>query len=148
MNKLRAFWVRLRNTPRRAESNDFGYELEAHLAMDTERGVLEGLSAEEARRQALIRFGGTAQAHEAYGERRGLPWLEALLRDVHYSMRTLARNRMLTGIAILSIGTGSEPVRIQVGGQVESYESISIRDRFFLQWRLRSGRDDHPGNPC
>ena len=107
MNKLRAFWIRLFNTLRRAdESQDFADELEAHLAMDTERGVGNGLSAEEARRQALIRCGGMAQAREAYADRRGLPWLESLLRDLHYSVRSLRRNRVVTAVAILSIGLG------------------------------------------
>lgn len=106
MNKLRAFWIRLFHTLRRAQTEDFADELEAHLAMDVEQGMRDGLSPEEARRQALIRFGGIAQAHEAYGERRGLPGLESLLRDLHYSIRSLARNRLVTAIAILSIGLG------------------------------------------
>lgn len=107
MNKLRAFWTRLINTLRRAPySEDFADELETHVAMDTERGIRNGLSPEEARRQALIRFGGIAQAHDAYAERQGLPGLESLLRDVHYSVRSLVRNRLVTAVAILSIGLG------------------------------------------
>ena len=107
MNKLRAFWTRLMNTLGRAPySKDFADELETHVAMDTERGVRNGLSPEEARRQSLIRFGGIAQAHDAYAERQGLPWLESLLRDVHYSLRSLVRNRLVTAVAILSIGLG------------------------------------------
>ena len=107
MNTLRAFWIRLLNTLRRAHGHeDFASELEAHLAMDTERGVRNGLSPEEARRQALIRSGGLAQACDAYAERRGLPWLESLFRDLHYSLRSLARNRLVTAVAILSIGLG------------------------------------------
>ena len=67
MNKLRAFWTRLINTLCRTPySKDFADELETHVAMDTERGIRNGLSPEEARRQALIRFGGIAQAHDAY----------------------------------------------------------------------------------
>jgi len=107
MNKLRAFWTRLLNTVRGARDyEDFANELETHLAMDTDRGVRNGLSPEEARRQALIRYGGLPQAREAYAERRGLPWLESLLRDLHYSVRSLARNRLVTVVAIFSIGLG------------------------------------------
>ena len=107
MRQLRAFWIRLMNTLRHgAEDGDFAEELEAHVDMDTERGVREGLSAEEARRRALIRNGGMAQARDAYADRRGLPWLESLLRDVRFSLRSLARNRMVTAVAILSIGLG------------------------------------------
>src|SRR6516225_7197040 len=107
MSKLRAFWIRLFNTLRGVRENeDFASELEAHLAMDTERGVRNGLSPEEARRQALIRGGGFAQACDAYAERRGLLGLASLLRDLHYSGRSLARNRLVTAVAILSIGLG------------------------------------------
>ena len=106
MYKLRAIWIRLTNTLRRGDGNDFAEELKSHVAMDTERGVRNGLSPEEARRQALIRFGGIAQAHDAYADRRGLPWLESLLRDIHYSVRTLARNQLVTAVAIVSIGLG------------------------------------------
>jgi len=107
MNKLRAFWTRLINTLRGASySKDFADELETHVAMDTERGVQNGLSPEEARRQALIRSGGIAQAHDAYAERQGLPRLDSLLRDINYSLRSLTRNRLVTAVAILSIGLG------------------------------------------
>jgi predicted permease len=107
MNKLRAFFTRLINTLHRAPSSkDFADELETHVAMDTERGVRNGLNPEEARRQALIRFGGIAKAHDAYAERQGLPGLESLLRDVHYSLRSLVRNRLVTAVAVLSIGLG------------------------------------------
>lgn len=106
MNQLRALWIRLANTLHRADGKDFAEELDAHVAMDTERGVRNGLSPQEARRQALIRFGGIAQARDAYADRRGLPWLESLLRDLQYSVRTLSRNRLVTAVAILSIGLG------------------------------------------
>lgn len=106
MSQLRAFCIRLFNTLRRTNHEDFREELEVHVAMDTERGMRDGLSAEEARRQALIRCGGISQAQEAYEERRGLPRLESLLRDIQYSMKSLVRNRLVTTVAILSIGLG------------------------------------------
>jgi predicted permease len=124
MSNLRAFWIRLVNTLRRAHDNeDFANELEAHLAMDTERGVRNGLSPEEARRQALIRSGGLAQACDAYAERRSLPWLESSFRDLHYSVRSLARNRLVTAVAILSIGLG-------IGSNTTIFSVVS---RFALQ---------------
>jgi len=98
--------MRVVNTLRPAQDEDIGDELESHLAMDIERGVRNGLSPEEARRQALIRLGGMEQVRNAYRERRGLPWPESLLRDLHYSFRSLARHRSVTAIAILSISLG------------------------------------------
>jgi predicted permease len=90
---------------RRGE-DDFAAELEFHVAMHTEDGIRSGLSLEEARRQALIRLGGAEQARQAYRDRRTLPWLESLLRDLQYSMRKLAKHRGATAVAVLSIGLG------------------------------------------
>ena len=85
---------------------EFSAEIEAHLACDIEDGVRSGLSESEARRQALIRLGGAEQARQAYRERTGLPWLDSLQRDLRYSVRTLAKHKGVTAVAVLSIGLG------------------------------------------
>jgi predicted permease len=107
MRKLRALALRLRGLfgPRRHES-EFDAELESHVGFDTEAGIHAGLSPAEARRRALVRLGGAEQARQAQRERRTLPWLESLLRDFTYGLRTLAKHRGATAIAILSIGLG------------------------------------------
>src|SRR5580692_8513522 len=104
MRKLRALWLRLLRA--RRTWDEFETELESHVAMHTEDGVRAGLSMVEARRRALIRLGGAEQARQAYRERTGLPWLESLLRDLRYSVRTLAKHPAVTAIAMLSIGLG------------------------------------------
>ncbi len=107
MRKLRAQglrflgWLRLLR-----RDQEFSAELDAHLALDIEDGMHSGLSEAEARRRALIRLGGVEQARQAWRERSGLPWLEALLRDLRYGLRTLARHKAVTAVAILSIGLG------------------------------------------
>ena len=65
-----------------------------------------GMSAEEARRQALIRFGGVLQAKEQQREARGLPWLDVLLQDLRFTFRTLGRDRGFTVIAVVILGLG------------------------------------------
>ena len=107
MRKLRALWMRLCGLLREPQGDiDFEAELASHLAMHTDDGIRSGLSSEEARRQALIRLGGAEQTRQAYRERRGLPWLEALVRDLAYSLRRLIRRPAATAIAVLSIGLG------------------------------------------
>ena len=123
MRKLLAFWMRLLGTLPRKHDGDFTDELESCVAMDTERGIREGLPPEEARRQALIRLGGMEQVRNAYRERRGLPWLQSLLRDLHYSVRSLIRHRGVTMIAILSISLG-------IGSNTTIFSMIS---RFVLR---------------
>jgi predicted permease len=107
IRKLRALWIRLRGLigAQRYDA-DFAAELESHVAMHTEDGIRAGLSPEDARREALIRLGGAEQTRQAYRERLTLPWLETLLRDFAYGLRTLANRRGATAIAMLSIGLG------------------------------------------
>ena len=107
MHKLRALWIRLWGMVGvRRGDDDFAAELESHITMHTDDGIRAGLSPEEARRHALIAMGGAEQTRQAYRERRTLPWLESLLRDFGYSLRTLSKHRGITAIAVLSIGLG------------------------------------------
>jgi len=107
MRKLKAIAHRLRGIFRSQRSDgDFAAELESHVALHTDDNIRAGLAPEEARRQALVRLGGIEQTRQAHRERRTLPSLESLLRDLTYGLRTLAKHRVATAIAILSIGLG------------------------------------------
>jgi predicted permease len=81
-------------------------EVAEHLELAVEENMLRGLSEEEARRQALVRFGGVAQAKEQQREARGLPWLDVLLQDLRFTFRTLGRDRGFTAIAVVILGLG------------------------------------------
>jgi hypothetical protein len=52
---------------------DLDQELAVHLELATEDNIRRGLSPEEARRDALIRFGGVEAAREHHRDARGLP---------------------------------------------------------------------------
>jgi predicted permease len=81
-------------------------ELDSHLEMAVDENVARGMIPEEARRQALIRFGGVQQARERQREARGLPWLEVLMQDLRYTFRTLRRDKGFAVIAILILALG------------------------------------------
>jgi predicted permease len=81
-------------------------EVAAHLELAVEENMRRGLSEEEARRQALVRFGGMVQAKEQQREARGLPWLDVLLQDLRFTFRTLDRDRGFTAIAVIILGLG------------------------------------------
>jgi predicted permease len=100
-------WMRVAGLIRPGrDDEEFSAELEAHLALDIEAGRRAGLSEAEARRLALIRLGGVEQTRQAYRERGGVPWLESLVRDLRYSLRTLVKHKGVNAVAVLSIGLG------------------------------------------
>src|SRR5512147_1490110 len=88
MNRLRAFLLRLRGSFRRSDQDtDFRAEIEGHLQLQIDDNLRSGMSPEEARRQALCKFGSIAAVEESYRDRLGLPPLETLLRDLRFSLR-------------------------------------------------------------
>ena len=107
MISIRELLVRLSSIFRKRElDREFDAELAAHLEMSIEDNLKQGMSAEEARRRAMISLGGMDAARESHRESRGLPALETILQDIRYSFRTLRRDAGLATFAILIIGLG------------------------------------------
>ena len=107
MRTLRAWLVRLAAMFRRSSSdNDFGEELKAHVEMHVEDSLRRGMSAQEARREAIMKLGGVTQTQESYRERRGLPVLETFLQDLQFAARMLRKNPGFTAVAILVMALG------------------------------------------
>jgi predicted permease len=91
---------------RRRTSEDFQQEIEAHIKAETERGVNEGLSAEEARAAALRTFGNVARAQERFYESQRVMWLDNAYRDLRYAIRTLFRNPAFSVVVLLTLAIG------------------------------------------
>jgi predicted permease len=91
-------------------------EVATHLEFAIEENLQQGMSPEEARRRALIRFGGVQQAREDQRATRGLPWLDVLLQDLRFALRTLRRDSAFATIAtlILALGIGANIVVFSV----------------------------------
>ena len=74
------------------------------MAVDANMG--KGLSAEEARHEALRSFGGMEQTKELYREQRGLPMIETTLQDLRFGLRMLRRSPGFSVLAILCLTLG------------------------------------------
>src|ERR1700683_2988066 len=80
---LRQGWRRVRAFFQKEPlDRELDTELASHLEMAIEENVRSGMTAEEARRQALVGFGGVQQAREQQRASRGLPFLDVLGQDV------------------------------------------------------------------
>src|SRR5436305_629528 len=81
----------------------------SHIETAIEENVRRGLPLEEARRHALVKFGGTPQASERHRESRGLPWFDVLTQDLRFTFRTMRRERgfAIVAVLILALGIGA-----------------------------------------
>ena len=81
-------------------------ELETNLQLAIDEYIEHGVAPAEARRLALVRFGGVQQAREKQREARGLMQIDILVQDLKYTARKLMRDPGFTVVAVLILALG------------------------------------------
>jgi len=91
---------------RKRTTEDFAEEIQAHIELEAEELRSEGLSEEDARRQARRRFGNMRAAQERFYLHNRWEWLDRLLRDLKFGFRSLLESPGFTITAILTLALG------------------------------------------
>ena len=113
----RALW---RSTQVEAEMRD---EMRLHLELEAERLRATGLTPDEARRQARVRFGGIEKFKEEAREARGFAWLDSVSLDARLGIRMLARHKWLTVVGGIAMA-----VAIAVGASAFEVIGVLLRE--------------------
>ena len=107
MRTFRRFFKRLNGwVSTRKDEERLRAEIETHIAFQIDENLRAGLSPEEARREALWKFGPVETVKESYREHRGLPAMENLIRDTRYAQRRLFKAPAFTVTTVLTLALG------------------------------------------
>jgi putative ABC transport system permease protein len=106
MKFFRRFRARVVNFFSRQSDQRLREEMEEHIALQTEENLRAGISAVEARRQAVLKFGGVGTIREEYHAEQGLPLLENLAQDLRFALRMLMKAPGFAAVTILTMAIG------------------------------------------
>jgi putative ABC transport system permease protein len=124
MKALWRVWARVTGLFRKNwRDREMAREFESHLQMHIDDNIRAGMTPVQARRAALVKFGGMEAAKESVRQTSRLQWIETAARDVRYALRGLRLNPGFATTAVLSLTLG-------IGASVAIY---TVADNLLLR---------------
>jgi predicted permease len=142
-----SWWSRLANVFRTDRVNrDLDEELRLHVEERTHDLIADGMSRDEAQREASRRLGNALRLRDASRDARVLVWLDSLVRDGRLGLRLLRKHAVVTAAVVLSLA-------LALGACLAAFALIDalilrplpVRDPGRLVYL--SYRNDTPGQP-
>ena len=149
--------TRLRFLIFRKKRGELDEEIEFHLEHAIATRIANGMDPAEARRQALIEFGGIEPTRQQCERQRPGWWIGTIMQDIHYAFRGFGRNPVFTISVLITVALGigattavfsvvdrilfrplpyADPSRIVSLGMVHSLERQEfLMGRSYVEWQ-------------